>query len=367
MRANLLNYDKTSLEGFLTDLGEKSFRASQILKWIYQHGVDQVDRMTNLSADLRSRLGDLTEVRLPDIVSQQISSDGTHKWLLRVDQANSIETVFIPEADRGTLCVSSQVGCPLACTFCATGKQGFNRNLTVAEIIGQVVIAARALGYHRNNPSSRPITNVVLMGMGEPLLNFDNVVTAMGLMMDANAFGLAKRKITLSTAGVVPAIDRLRECSPVSLAVSLHAPFDELRDDLVPLNKSYPLTELLAACRRFAESDSRRSVTFEYVMLDSINDTPRHAQAIAKLLRGLPAKVNLIPFNPVPGITYRCSRPSVIDRFRDILTAAGLITITRKTRGDDIAAACGQLTGRVAAKAARHHRLTADAGREACN
>jgi 23S rRNA (adenine2503-C2)-methyltransferase len=366
MRANLLNYNKLGLEDFFAEMGEKSFRASQILKWIYQHGVDDIDQMTNLSVNLRSRLNELAEVRLPSVVSQQTSSDGTCKWLLRIDNDNSIETVFIPDAERGTLCVSSQVGCPLACTFCATGKQGFNRNLSVAEIIGQVVVAARALGHARNEAGKRVITNVVMMGMGEPLLNFDNVVQAMDLMMEDDAFGLAKRKVTLSTAGLVPAIDRLRERSPVSLAVSLHAPFDELRDQIVPINKSYPLDDLMGACRRFATADTRASITFEYVMLAGVNDTPDHAKGIAERLRGIPAKVNLIPFNAVPGIAYQCSAPSVIDNFRDILRAAGLITITRKTRGNDIAAACGQLAGQVAAKTARN-RIAANPGGEVLN
>ncbi len=351
---NLLDFNHADLERFFLDCGEKSFRAAQILKWVYQQGVDDFSAMTNLSNELRGQLGNTSRIALPPIESEQSSADGTLKWLIRIDDANCVETVFIPEAERGTLCVSSQIGCPLDCSFCATGKQGFNRNLGVAEIIGQVLIASRRLGHGVGG--ERSITNVVLMGMGEPLLNFDNVTNAMDLMMDDNAFGFAKRRITLSTAGVVPGIDRLRERSPVSLAVSLHAPFDELRDQLVPLNRKYPLTELLAACRRFAGDDARNAITFEYVMLDGVNDEPRHAEELARRLRGIPAKVNLIPFNPIDAAPYQCSPPAVIDHFRDILIQAGLITITRKTRGDDIDAACGQLVGKVAARGGRHRR-----------
>ena len=352
--SNLLDFNHADLEAFFLQLGHKSFRATQVLKWIYQHGVDEFSAMTNLSLALRTELVSTSCISLPPVESEQTSADGTIKWLVRVDETNCVETVYIPEAERGTLCVSSQIGCPLDCSFCATGKQGFNRNLGVAEIIGQVLIAARRLGHGAGH--DRRITNIVLMGMGEPLLNFDNVVKAMDLMMDDNAFGFAKKRITLSTAGVVPGIERLRERSAVSLAVSLHAPSDALRDELVPLNRTYPLRQLLAACKRFAGGDSRNAITFEYVMLDGVNDAPEHAQALARCLSGIPAKVNLIPFNPIAQAPYHCSPAAVIDRFRDILIDAGLITITRKTRGDDIDAACGQLVGKVTARGTRHRR-----------
>jgi 23S rRNA (adenine2503-C2)-methyltransferase len=307
--------------------------------------------MTDLSKQLRETLLAQAEVAEPEILSARVSRDGTRKWLLRVRGGQAIETVFIPDDERGTLCVSSQVGCPLDCQFCATGAQGFNRNLSIGEIIGQVRLASRELGHDRK--TNRVITNVVMMGMGEPLLNFDNVVPAMDIMMDDNAYGLARRRVTLSTAGVVPAIDRLREASGCALAVSLHAPVDEVRDEIVPINRTYPLASLMAACRRFAERDPRSSITFEYVMLDGVNDSPQMARQLIRVLNGVPAKVNLIPFNPFPGARYRCSPPHVINAFRDQLVAAGLITITRRTRGDDIDAACGQLVGSVLAKSAR--------------
>lgn len=344
-KINLLNLDRQGLEAFFTEIGEKAFRATQILKWIYQFGVDDFDAMTNLSKSLRESLKQKAVIRVPEIVTEQVSDDGTIKWLLRVDSGNCIETVFIPEADRGTLCVSSQVGCALDCTFCSTAQQGFNRNLSVAEIIGQVWIANKAMQcMPRNN---RVISNVVLMGMGEPLLNFDNVVKAMSLMMDDHAYGLSKRRVTLSTSGVIPALDRLKEVSDVSLAVSLHAPTDELRDKLVPINKKYPIKDLMAACKRYISGDTRRKITIEYVMLDGVNDSPQHARQLVNLLQGVPSKVNLIPFNPFPDTMYQCSNQERIDKFRDILVKAGLITVTRKTRGDDIDAACGQLAGKV--------------------
>ena len=307
--------------------------------------------MTNLSKSLRAKLAEIAEIRPPEIVSDRLSVDGTRKWLLKVDSGNCIEMVFIPEENRGTLCVSSQVGCALNCTFCSTAQQGFNRNLRTEEIIGQLWLATSLL--ERPGAENRAVTNVVLMGMGEPLLNLDNVIGALELMLEDFAYGLARRRVTLSTAGVVPGIDRLSERCPVSLAVSLHAPDDALRDELVPLNRSYPIAELLAACRRYAARNPKERITFEYVMLDGVNDSPSQAKALAKVLSGVPAKVNLIPFNPFPDARYRRSPEARIDAFRDVLMRAGLMTITRKTRGEDIDAACGQLAGRVQARAAR--------------
>ncbi len=346
---NLLGLERRGLEGFFAGIGEKTFRASQALQWMHQCGLDDFESMTNLSKPLRQRLRELACIEAPEVVTEQCSADGTRKWLLRLEGGNCIESVFIPEQERGTLCVSSQVGCALDCSFCATGKQGFNRNLSVAEIIGQVWIAARALGHVKGQ---RVITNVVLMGMGEPLLNFDNVVQTMELMMDDFSYCLARRRITLSTAGVIPGIEKLQEICPVSLAVSLHAPNNALRDELVPINRSYPIEDLLEACRRYALATDTR-ITFEYVMLDGVNDSVQCARELVRRLRGIPAKVNLIPFNPIPNSSYRRSVPDSIERFREILFAAGLMTITRKTRGDDIDAACGQLAGRVIARSAR--------------
>ncbi|MGE0386102.1 MAG: 23S rRNA (adenine(2503)-C(2))-methyltransferase RlmN [Gammaproteobacteria bacterium] len=350
--ANLLGMHRAALEAFFVGRGEKRFRGVQVLKWIHQQGMDGFEGMSNLSKGMRETLARDACIDNPAAVLERISGDGTRKWLVRVDEVNCVETVFIPEDGRGTLCVSSQVGCPLDCSFCSTGKQGFGRNLTAAEIIGQVRIAARALGHSAKD--NRIITNVVMMGMGEPLLNFDNVVAAMDIMIDDNAYGLARRKVTLSTAGVVPGIDRLRDACGCSLAVSLHAPTDALRDVLVPINRSYPLADLMPACRRFAERDDGAAITFEYTMLDGINDSPALARALVRLLAGIPAKVNLIPFNPFPGAPYRCSTPEAIARFREVLIEAGIMTLTRKTRGADIDAACGQLVGQVAARARRH-------------
>lgn len=353
---NLLNLERTELEAFFLDLGEKRFRAEQIMKWIYHEDVIDFEAMTNLSKALRVRLQTLAEIRPPERVYDSVSRDGTRKWLIQLDSGNCIETVFIPEDDRGTLCVSSQVGCILDCTFCATAQQGFNRNLSTAEIIGQVWLAHRALGGGR--AGTREITNIVLMGMGEPLYNFKNVVRALSLMQDDLAFGLSKRRVTLSTSGVVPAIYKLREVSDVSLAVSLHAPDDALRNQLVPLNRRYPLTALMAACKAYISTLQPRRITWEYVMLDGVNDSDQQAHALAALLRDIPSKVNLIPFNPFPGTRYRRSPPAVIDRFRHILTAHGLTTVTRKTRGEDIDAACGQLAGRVQDRSRRRVELS---------
>jgi len=351
VKINLLGLDRPAMEAFFADLGEKAFRASQVMKWIHQHRVTDIHEMTNLSKKLRDKLVEVAEVRLPEIAIDQRSEDGTHKWLLRLDSGNCIETVFIPEASRGTLCVSSQIGCALDCSFCSTGKQGFNRNLTAAEIISQVFVANHALGFDPDG--ERVVTNVVMMGMGEPLLNFDNVVSAMNIMQDDFAYGLSKRRVTLSTAGVVPALERLREVSGVSLALSLHAPNDELRNVLVPLNRKYPIKDVLAACKRYIEDNKRKNVTIEYVMLDGVNDSDEHARQLVRVLKGIPSKVNLIPFNPFPETDYKRSSQKRINRFRDILVKNGMVTITRRTRGDDIDAACGQLAGRVKDKTRR--------------
>ncbi len=350
-KVNLLNFDRQGLQAWFTEIGEKPFRAAQLMKWIYQFGVDDFVEMSNLSKSLREKLAQQAEIRLPEVVTEQVSDDGTVKWLLRLDSGNSIETVFIPENDRGTLCISSQVGCALECSFCSTAQQGFNRNLEVAEIIGQVVVANRALKCIPRN--ERVISNIVLMGMGEPLLNFDNVVTAINIMLEDNAYGLSKRRVTLSTSGVVPAIDRLKQVSDVSLALSLHAPNDALRNELVPLNQKYPIKEVLAACRRYISGETKRKITVEYVMLDGINDTPQHARELVQLLKSLPCKVNLIPFNPFPETRYATSTDAAIERFRNIIVKGGLVTTTRKTRGEDIDAACGQLAGKVQDKTRR--------------
>jgi len=357
-KVNLLDLDAGALREFLSAMGEKSFRADQLRQWIHQQGVDDFGVMSNISAALRARLAEVAEIRAPRVVADQLGHDGTRKWRLQIDGGNAIETVFIPEDGRGTLCISSQAGCTLNCSFCSTGHRGFNRNLRAGEIVSQVWLANRLLG--RRPDGMRRITNVVLMGMGEPLLNFDSVVTALEALLDDHAYGLSRRRLTLSTAGVVPMIDRLRETCPVSLAVSLHAPDDSLRDELVPINRKYPIAELLDACRRYCLDSPRTRVTFEYVMLDGVNDRPDQARALARLLRDVPAKVNLIPFNPFPETRYHRSPQSVIDRFRDELIAAGLTTITRKTRGGDIDAACGQLAGQVLDRTRRSRRILAD-------
>jgi 23S rRNA (adenine2503-C2)-methyltransferase len=353
-KVNLLAFNRKAMEDYFREIGEKPFRASQLLQWIHQRGIADFALMTNLSKSLRQFLTEHCEVSAPSISFAQQSSDGTRKWLLQVDETNRIETVFIPEEGRGTLCISSQVGCALDCSFCSTARQGFNRNLTVAEIIGQLWTAQRELG------EDTRITNVVLMGMGEPLLNFNNVVAAVDLMMDDFAYCLSKRRVTLSTSGVVPALERLAEVTDISLAVSLHAPDDALRNQLVPINQKYPLKELLPACRNYIK-DGRRKVTWEYVMLAGVNDSPAQARALAKLLANIPSKINLIPFNPFPGSPYQCSSRDTVARFSDILQSYGLVTTTRKTRGDDIDAACGQLVGRVKDKSRRHFRMQVEA------
>jgi 23S rRNA (adenine2503-C2)-methyltransferase len=353
-RTNLLDLDRPGLESFFADtLGEKRFRAHQVMKWMYHRHVTSFEEMTDLGKALRAKLEDKAEVLPPAVQFEKPALDGTHKWLLGAQAAGAIESVFIPDKGRGTLCVSSQVGCGLACTFCSTGTQGFNRNLSTAEIIGQVWVAAKHLG---NVPHhQRKLTNVVMMGMGEPLLNFDNVVRAMDIMRDDNGFGLANKRVTLSTAGLVPMIDKLSEASDVSLAVSLHAPTDELRDTLVPLNKKYPIEVLMDACVRYAQRKPRTSITFEYTMMKGVNDQPEHARALAKLIRKFDArvqrdnagKVNLIPFNPFPGTKYERSGEADIRDFQTALLSSQVLTMVRRTRGDDIDAACGQLKGQV--------------------
>jgi 23S rRNA (adenine2503-C2)-methyltransferase len=352
MRCNLLDLDAQALTTYLTGLGEKPFRARQLMRWIYREGVADFAAMTDISAALRGKLGDEACISTPKVMREELSDDGTRKWLLDVGTGNAVETVFIPEESRGTLCVSTQAGCALNCSFCSTGKQGFNRNLGVSEIIGQLWWANHQLG--RNPEGLWTISNVVLMGMGEPLLNFENTVSALRLMLDDHGYGLSRRRVTVSTSGIIPAMDRLREECPVALAVSLHAPNDALRDELVPINQKYPLQQLLAACHRYLERAPRDFITFEYVMLDGVNDTAMHARELVSLVRDLPCKFNLIPFNPFPHTPYRRSGSEAIRRFRDVLMQADIVTTTRKTRGDDIAAACGQLAGQVQDKSRRN-------------
>jgi 23S rRNA (adenine2503-C2)-methyltransferase len=367
MPQNLLDFDLEGLTAWFTELGEKPFRARQVFHWIHQSGVADFAQMTDIAKSLREKLQQLAVVQAPAINYAHTSADGTRKWLFDVgpgsgaanDEAwrNGIETVFIPEDDRGTLCVSSQVGCALECTFCSTGRQGFNRNLTVAEIIGQLWVAQHGLKTEPNRTTGeiaeRPVSNVVMMGMGEPLANFENVVTALGIMLDDHAYGLSRRRVTVSTSGLVPAMDRLAERCPVALAVSLHAPNDALRDQIVPINKKYPLRELMAACRRYLEHAPRDFITFEYVMLAGVNDAPEHARQLIELTRDVPCKFNLIPFNPFPDSGYEKPRAESMRVFREILQDAGYVVTTRKTRGDDIDAACGQLAGKVADRSGR--------------
>ncbi|BBD80185.1 23S rRNA (adenine(2503)-C(2))-methyltransferase RlmN [Aerosticca soli] len=347
-KVNLLDFDRQGLRDFFASLGEKPYRADQVMKWIYHRLESDFARMTDVGKALRAKLEDTCYVGPPRTLFDKAAADGTHKWLLGMDGGNAIETVYIPEPSRGTLCVSSQVGCGLNCRFCSTATQGFNRNLATAEIIGQMWVAARHLGNVTHQ--QRRITNVVMMGMGEPLLNFDAVVAAMRLMRDDLGFGLASKRVTLSTAGLVPMIDKLSEVIDVSLAVSLHAANDELRTELVPLNKRYPIAELMDACRRWLARRPRTSITFEYTLMKGVNDQPEHARQLIKLMRKLPtgtAKVNLIPFNPFPGTQFERSTPEVIRAFQTQLLEAGVLTMLRRTRGDDIDAACGQLKGQV--------------------
>jgi len=368
MMRNLLDLDARALTEFFCEIGEKPFRSQQLLRWIHQSGTTDFAQMTDLSRTLRDKLAQCAVVEIPHRVSASQASDGTRKWLLSVGDGNAIETVFMPEVNRGTLCVSSQVGCALECAFCATGRQGFNRNLTTAEIVGQLWWATRTLSVEpewarlgRDNVD-RPVSNVVMMGMGEPLTNFDNVVRAMRIMLDDHAYGLSRRKVTLSTAGIVPAIDRLREECPVALAISLHAPDDALRDKLVPINRKYPLRQLLAACQRYVDpllgdeihgvkwqrkGAPRDFVTFEYVMLDGVNDSVQQARELVALTRDVPGKFNLIPFNSFAESGFRRSPPSRVRAFQEVLIDAGLVATVRRTRGDAIDGACGQLAGRV--------------------
>jgi len=359
-RINLLGLPRPELTAFVAELGSQSFRARQLMNWIYKRGTGSFAEMSDLAKDFRARLALAAEVRAPEIAAVQCSSDGTRKWLLRADATQAFEMVFIPEPDRGTLCISSQVGCALDCSFCSTAQQGYNRNLTTAEIVGQVWLAAGELEREERErlaavtpdgvesaPEERHVTNVVLMGMGEPLANFRNVVPALHILLDDFGFDLSRRRVTLSTSGLVPQIYRLAEETNVALAVSLHAPDDALRNELVPINRKHPIAELLEACWHYLDEQNGRSVTFEYVMLDGVNDSPAQARALARLLKGHPAKVNLIPFNPFLGTRYRRSPAAVIQRFRDELLRCSVLATVRRTRGDDIDAACGQLAGRV--------------------
>jgi 23S rRNA (adenine2503-C2)-methyltransferase len=355
MRVNLLGLNREELEQTLEGLGQKPFRARQLMRWIHHFGESDFGNMTDIAKSLRELLARHAVVEVPRLLSEQISEDGTRKWVLELSPGNAIETVFIPEDDRGTLCISSQVGCALACTFCATGRQGFNRNLTTAEIIGQVWWANRALGH--DPKGERIISNVVLMGMGEPLLNYDAVVKAIDILLDDFGYGLSRRRVTLSTSGILPALERLRERAPVALAVSLHAPTDALRDVLVPINQKYPIKELMAACRRYLEVGPRDFVTFEYVLLDGVNDSEAHARQLITCVADVSCKFNLIPFNPFPNSGYQRSRPEAVRRFRDTLMQAGFVVTVRKTRGDDIDAACGQLAGQVIDKSRRNVQI----------
>jgi 23S rRNA (adenine2503-C2)-methyltransferase len=360
-RTNLLGLPRAELETFVSErLGAKPFRARQLMKWIYRRGAAEFSVMSDLAQDFRAELGRVAQISVPQIVTQQVSSDGTRKWMLRMDEVQGIETVYIPEPDRGTLCISSQVGCALDCAFCSTAQQGFNRNLSVAEIVGQVWLAHRELtrspatgSLETGSPAAearaagRTITNIVFMGMGEPLANYRNVVPALRIFLDDLGYDLSRRRVTLSTSGLVPQIYKLAQECNVALAVSLHAPNDELRNELVPINRKHPIAELLAACWHYLDKQNGRSITFEYVMLDGVNDKPEHARQLARLMQGRPAKLNLIPFNIFPGTRFRRSPAAVILKFRDILNEYGVIATTRRTRGDDIDAACGQLAGRV--------------------
>jgi 23S rRNA (adenine2503-C2)-methyltransferase len=347
VKDNLLEFDRAALERLFAAIGEKPFRARQVLRWIHRRGAADFESMTDVAKSLRAKLATGAEIAAPRVAGDDTAADGTRKWLFKVDGANAVEAVFIPEEGRGTLCVSSQAGCVLDCAFCSTGKQGFNRNLSTAEIVGQLWLANRMLG------GARPVTNVVLMGMGEPLLNLDNVLPALRLMLDDDAYGLSRRRVTVSTSGVVPGIDRLRDECPVALAVSLHAPNDALRERLVPLNRRYPLRELLAACNRYLERAPRDFITFEYVMLEGVNDSEAHARELLGIAARVRSKFNLIPFNPFPRSGFRRSSPERIRRFAEVLQRAGLTVTTRRTRGEAIDAACGQLAGDVADRTRR--------------
>ncbi len=360
-KTNLMGMSQSKLEAFFAVLGEKPFRATQVLKWIHQRGVTDFYEMTNISKALQQKLSDVAYVEAPEVIQQWDSSDGTRKFLIRVGGGNAVEAVYIPENDRGTLCVSSQVGCSLDCSFCATGKQGFNRDLTAAEIIGQVWQATKSFGQLVEN-GPRKVTNVVMMGMGEPLLNFDNVVDSMNLMMNDHCYGLSKRRVTLSTSGVVPELDRLGEHTDACLAISLHAPNDELRNQLVPINKKYPIAQLLESATRYINGlpDRRRKITIEYTLIDHLNDRPEHAHELAELLRDVPVKINLIPFNPFSLSNYKRVSNNAMRRFQQILMDEGFTVTIRTTRGDDIDAACGQLAGQVNDRTKRSQRYKLD-------
>ncbi len=346
-KTNLLGLSKQQLEAFLLDLGEKPFRAIQLMKWIHQFGVTDFDEMTNISKDLRARLNECAEVRPPVVRERFDAEDGCFKWIVEVESGSSVETVYIPEAGRGTLCISSQAGCSLDCSFCATGKQGFNSDLTTAEIIGQLWLANRELDTF-GTKTPRKVTNVVMMGMGEPLMNFENVMSAISLMMEDNCYGLSKRRVTISTSGVVPAMDRLKEYTDASLAISLHAPNDELRSQIVPINRKYPISELLRSTNDYLDSlPDSRVATIEYILISGVNDHRQHARELAEVLKNTPCKINLIPFNPFEGSGYERSSNSAISNFQKILRDAGYTVTIRTTRGDDIGAACGQLVGEV--------------------
>ena len=355
MSANLLDFDAASLQRHFAEMGEKPFRATQVLRWIHQRGVADFAEMTDVAKSLREKLAASARIEAPQVVGDGVSEDGTRKWLIKVDGANAVEAVFIPEVRRGTLCVSSQAGCVLDCAFCSTGKQGFNRNLSTSEIIGQLWVARRELGAgdDRKDSGERTITNVVMMGMGEPLLNLDNVIPALRLMLDDNAYGLSRRRVTVSTSGVIPGMDRLAEECPVALAVSLHAPNDALRDQLVPVNKKYPIKDLIAACNRYLVKAPRDFITFEYVMLEGVNDSDRQAKELVALSRQVKCKFNLIPFNPFPNSGFGRPDAERIRRFAEILQRADITVTTRKTRGEEIDAACGQLAGEVADRTRR--------------
>lgn len=357
-KINLLGMTREELEAFFLALGEKKFRATQVMQWMHARGINDFVAMTDLGKALRAKLVDVAEIRAPQVVLKEFSKDGTRKWVLEMDGGGKVETVFIPDGERGTLCVSSQVGCALDCSFCSTGKQGFQRDLSAAEIIGQVWVANQSFP-PRTNMGERNITNVVVMGMGEPLLNLANLLPALELMKDDFAYGISRRRITVSTSGIVPGIDALGAAIDVSLALSLHAPTDELRNELVPINKKYPLAEVLAACHRFLArypANSHRSITMEYVMLNGVNDSAEQARQVAELLRDIPCKINLIPFNPFPHTQYERPSNNRIRLFQEVLREAGYVTTVRTTRGDDIDAACGQLVGEVNDRTRRNER-----------
>ena len=358
-KINLLDLDAEGIRAWCASIGQKPFRATQLARWIHRYCCDDFDAMTNLAKEFRARLKDLAYIKAPSIIREHKSADGTRKWLFDVGNGNAVEAVFIPEDDRGTLCISTQAGCAMGCLFCSTGKQGFNRNLTTGEIVGQLWTAERELRREAGitDPNDRVISNVVLMGMGEPLQNLDNVIPALRIFLDDNGYGLSRRRVTVSTSGLVRQMDKLGEAVPVALAVSLHAPDDALRDKLMPVNKKHPLEELLAACRRYLKVAPRDFITFEYLLLGGINDAPEQARALVKLVKTVPCKFNLIPFNPFPDSDLKQPEREKALAFAKILNDAGIVTTVRKTRGDDIAAACGQLAGEVRDRTRRAIRL----------